>query len=211
MVVAALLAGVLGILGPWWSFQEASFGHFGQYTGTLDWGLVSSTYSPPPIGTPPRTSNYTNLPHIGGVLSGAAVLSVLSLGFGGGLILTMVPAWRRDWFRFLGLALGAAGGAADFVAAFYVMSALPGAAETDLRTITSFVSITSFWGSGSGGNFDFHIDLVWGPGWAWYAAVVAGILLVLAGIARWRGWVLPSRRTGSPSTERSEAPPRQRP
>jgi len=199
--VAAIALGLAALLGPWWTFQENTLSPLGSYSGTVDWGLFSYRFSPPPLDAY-GTNNYTSLPNMAAVMSVAGSLSVVSLIAGGALLVTaLVSGWRRR-FPLLGLGLGLLGGVAELGAPLYMMIGLPPAASQDMATILNFISITGFWGSGTGGMLDFRVSLSWAAGWAWYAGFVVAFLLFIAGLASSIGSVTAGRTPKPPHLAR---------
>ncbi len=190
-VVAVVLV-IVAMIGPWWVVDTS--GKIGTFTATGHteytlFGRTESTQSN--LSSSTNTTAYASLPQAGGVFGLAMILLVLGLILGiGTVVIGALPTSNPSIRRFAMFA-GVLGFVVLLIASLSVMSNLPAAVNTDTsRTGTN--AFSGFWGTSSGSAFGGFISATttWAGGWAWYAALVAAILFLVAGIAM----VAPRRR-----------------
>ena len=182
-VVAVVLA-IVAMIGPWWAldtqasiagFSATGHADFGLYGGTAKFqsGTTSST----------NTTNYNDSPHVGSVFSLAMILTIFGLIVGVVMIIVGLMAGSRPSFGRLGGILGVLAFVIVLVGTLYVMSSLPDAVNADSGSTTSFTTVSGFWGTKSATFLGAQATFTWAAGWAWYVALVAAIVFLIAGIA----------------------------
>ncbi len=182
-VVAVVLA-IVAMIGPWWTL--AASGSFGpiSMTGNDDFGLFGGTSSFQ-MGTTSssNTTNYANAPHVGAVFSIASILLILGLVIGIGMLLVGAMSASRPSFGRLSGMLGVLAFIVLLISSLYVMSALPDAVNQDTGSASSGITVSGFWGTktSSFGSFA-SATVTWNAGWAWYVALIAAIIFLVAGI-----------------------------
>lgn len=75
-------------------------------------------------------------------------------------------------------------------AALWVMARLPAAVSQDIPKPLGPFSFYGFWGSTTVYGFDAVATFVYGAGWAWYAALVAAVLFLMAPLVLFRARAL---------------------
>ncbi len=182
-VIAVVLA-IVAVVGPWWTVdtQGTVLGFKGTTHSEYSlFGTANSAQSN--VSSSSNTTGYADLPQMGAVFSLATILTVLGLVLGIGMVLIGVLPGSNPSFRRFALIAGALAFLVLLIASLYVMSSLPAAANTDVAAAHG-VTYTGFWGTQSGNlGTLFSYSVTWAAGWAWYMALVAAILFLVAGIA----------------------------
>jgi len=183
-VIAVVLA-IVAVIGPWWTLQaQATLGpismngndQFGLFGGSAFFQMGSTSNS--------NTTNYNDMPHIGSVFTVATILLVLGLILGIAMIVVGAMSGSRPSFQRLGGGLGILAFLFVLFGALYVMSSLPDAVNQDSGAATSGTTVSGFWGTKTSAIGSFaQATVTWNAGWGWYLAVVAAIVLLVAGVA----------------------------
>jgi len=183
--VLGLFVTFSALVGPWWTLGIRGTGMAMPIEGRTDFGLWSAiTTVTTPAGTTVSSADYDSFPASGGALRVTLLflMAAIGLDLGG-----FWWAWRRGSFEVrsrMEILANIAGVVLAFVSAMYLFVALPAAATADSTSMHSPLSapITfyGFTGTQTLGGPGLILGVSWGPGWAWYAALVGALFLILA-------------------------------
>ncbi len=182
-VIAVVLA-IVALMGPWWVVNsQTRLGGGFTAVGQTDYALFGRTDATQSnLSSSTNTSTYGDLPQTGSVFSLAAVLTVLGLVLGIGTVVIGALSGSNPSFRRFAMIAGILAFLVLLVAPLYVLSALPAAVNRDAGA--SALPYSGFWGTKSG-TFGIFVSysVTWAAGWAWYVAVVAAIIFLVASVA----------------------------
>lgn len=200
-VIAVVLA-IAAIVGPWWVVDSnASFGSV-SLTGHAEFGLFGGTSTTKSnISSSSNTTNYADTPHVGSVFSLATILTILGLVLGIAMIAIALLPGGNPSFRRFAMVAGVLAFLVLLIAPLYVMSALPGAANQDSGGGPGATTYSGFWGTKSASFFGLQATITWAAGWAWYLALVAAIVFLIAGVV-----IVASRRPAMPAPQMAPPP-----
>ncbi len=180
----AVVLVIAAVIGPWWVVDTT--GRLGGFTVTshAEYNLFGRTEtSQSNLSSSSNTTAYASLPQTGSVFGVALILCGLGLVLGVGAVLIGVLPGANPPFRRFATVAGVLAFLLLLIAPVYVMSALPGAVNQDSGASSSN-AFSGFWGtrSASFGGF-LSATTTWAAGWAWYAALVAAIVFLMASVA----------------------------
>lgn len=195
MGVVAVALGMASFLGPWWVVNTQ-----GNLLGQVDINFTSDFQ---PLGGTTTTQlswvccnpntttvvpiDYHNASSTGPVFTAASWEATLSILSGAAMTLMAAMSGSSFYSRRLAPILGVLAFLLLLTAPLGVMLQLPGAARQDDIVPGS---VAGFWGSAFVTAPHFGGTVTFGAGWAWYAALAAALLFLMAGIVLLRAKML---------------------
>ncbi len=187
--VIAIVLAIVAVFGPWWTVQSQASAQVGPISLSLnahtELGLFgASSFFQMGSTSNSNTTNYDSSPQVGSVFTLATVLLVLGLIVGIGMLVVGAMAGSKPSFQRLSGILGVLAFVILLLGLLYVMSALPSAVNQDSSASAFGTNFSGFWGANTTtfGGFG-QASVVWSAGWGWYAAMVASVVFLAAGVA----------------------------
>ena len=177
LAIAAIAACAASLAGSWFSVDVRDPNNLPLMR--WNYGLFSVTWSGPTVvGAAIITDNYTLQPGTASLLHITAALEGLGMFLGGFLVVAQLSDRTRRRFASRAPWLGVAASAFVIGASIWFMAAFP---TTQATGMNGLIWMTTFWGSMP---YFTHTTTegtaFWGPGWAWYLSLTAGILFLTA-------------------------------
>lgn len=191
MGVVAVALGAASFLGPWWVVNTqgnllgqvdinvtSDFGPFSGTTTTQDSWICCN-----PDTTTVVLIDYHNDSSTGPVFTAVSWEAILGMLSGAGMTVVAAVSGLRIFSRRLAPTLGVLAFLFLLSALLSVMLQLPGAAGQDGIVPGS---VSGFWGSSYVTGPHYAGTVTFGAGWAWFAALAAALLFLIAGIVLFR-------------------------
>jgi hypothetical protein len=202
-VIAVVLA-IVALIGPWW-VVNADIHLGGGFTSTSQqlyspFGRTETSQSN--VSSSTNASTYSDMPQTGSVFTIGTALTALGLVLGIAMVVIGALPSRSASFRRFAMIAGVLAFLFLLIAPLYVMSALPAAVNQDMGGSLGATSFSGFWGTKSASlGLLGSVSITWAAGWAWYVAIVAGIVALVGGIA-----MMASRKPAMPAPQMAPPP-----